>query len=68
MGFLSKARSVFQKIKSVVKRTFLGLLNGTIQIGIMNGYFLYENRSKDRETIIHIPLPSVPGTPALANA
>lgn len=68
MGFLSKVRSVFQKIKSVVKKTFAGLLNGTIQIGILNGTFLYENRSGNRETVIHIPLPSVPGTPALANA
>lgn len=68
MRFLSKVRSAFRMAISAAKNFFAGLLNGTIQIGIVGGRFIYENHSPNKEIKINIPLSPVSAQPALGNA
>ena len=63
-----KVRSAFRVIKSAAINFAVGLVNGTIQIGIANGRFFYENHSQNKDIKINIPLSSVPVQPALCNA
>lgn len=44
------------------------MLDGTIQIGIIGGRFIYENHTQNKEIKINIPLSSVSAQPALGNA
>lgn len=68
MRFLRKIRSAFRAITSAAKKLFAGLMDGTIQIGIVNGRFIYENHTPNKDIKINIPLPIVPAQPALGNA
>lgn len=68
MRLLTKVRSAFRAIKSAAVNFAVGLINGTIQIGIANGRFFYENHSQNKDIKINIPLSSVPAQPALCNA
>ncbi len=68
MRRLTKVRSAFRVIKSAAIKFVAGLINGTIQIGIANGRFFYENHSQNQDIKINIPLSSVPAQPALCNA
>ena len=49
MRLLTKVRSAFRVIKSAAIKFVAGLINGTIQIGIANGRFFYENHSQNQD-------------------
>lgn len=68
MRFLAKVRSAFRMAISAAKNFFAGMLDGTIQIGIIGGRFIYENHTQNKEIKINIPLSSVSAQPALGNA
>ncbi len=68
MRLLKKVRSAFRVIKSAAINFVAGLINGTIQVGIANGRFIYENHSQNKDIRINIPPSSAPAQPALCNA
>lgn len=71
MRFLSHMRIAFRIIKSAVKtakKVFACLADGSIQVGIINGRFIYENNSDGKNTKIDILLGPVFSQPVLVNA